>query len=265
MSYSGNFYKNILQSSASGDAWIHQSHRSTWRSAIIGSQIRKAPLGKNEIRKTLSIKAKNAGLQLEGKRVSNHSARKTCISRLLYADKKKKISVILSRVDRSESRDESISSVQNQEYQVATRSTAAIATSNVMEMHWLASHERASTLFHCSRFCRCKRTSIIGSTFQIFHGDVKILKSNRNKRPFVIESDEDDWLHSYFFRFQLISTAAFSCSITTNGRNIYIFLRSTKIFGKKNKQQVAAVIFDKFRHKPFLNSCSVFLRCSRHQ
>ena len=43
--------------------------------------------------------------------------------------------MILSRVDCSESRDESISSVQNQEYKVATRSTAAIATSNVMEMH----------------------------------------------------------------------------------------------------------------------------------
>ena len=43
--------------------------------------------------------------------------------------------MILSRVDRSESRDESISIVQNQEYQVATHSTAAIAASNVMEIH----------------------------------------------------------------------------------------------------------------------------------
>ena len=48
--------------------------------------MRKPPLGKNEIRKSLSIKAKNAGLQLEGKRVTNHSARKTCISRLFDAD-----------------------------------------------------------------------------------------------------------------------------------------------------------------------------------
>ena len=48
--------------------------------------MRKPPLGKNEIRKSLSIKVKNAGLQLEGKRVTNHSARKTCISRLLDAD-----------------------------------------------------------------------------------------------------------------------------------------------------------------------------------
>ena len=165
--------------------------------------------------------------------------------------------MILSRVDRSESRDESISSVKNQEYQVATHSTAAIATSNVMEIHWLASHKRASTVFYRSRFCRCRRTSITGSTFQIFHGDVKILKNNRNKRLFVIES--------YFFSFQLISTRAFSCSIITDARNMYIFLRSRKFFGKKNKQPVAAGIFDKFRHKPLLNSCSVFLRCSRHQ
>ena len=46
----------------------------------------KAPLGKNEIRKSLSMKAKNAELQLEGKKVSNHSAEKTCISRLLDAN-----------------------------------------------------------------------------------------------------------------------------------------------------------------------------------
>ena len=48
--------------------------------------MRKPPLGKNEIRKSLSIKAKNAGLQLEGKRVTNQSARKTCISKLFDAD-----------------------------------------------------------------------------------------------------------------------------------------------------------------------------------
>ena len=46
----------------------------------------KALLGKNEIRKSLSMKAKDAELQLEGKRVINHSAEKTCISRLLDAD-----------------------------------------------------------------------------------------------------------------------------------------------------------------------------------
>ena len=43
----------------------------------------RSPLGKNEISKFLSTAAKNAGLQ---GRVTNHSVRKTCISRLLNAD-----------------------------------------------------------------------------------------------------------------------------------------------------------------------------------
>ena len=43
----------------------------------------RSPLGKNEIGKFLSTAAKNAGLQ---GRVTNHSVRKTCISRLLDAD-----------------------------------------------------------------------------------------------------------------------------------------------------------------------------------
>lgn len=46
----------------------------------------KAPLRKNEIGMFLFTVAKNAGLQQEGKRVTNHSVRKTCISRLLDAD-----------------------------------------------------------------------------------------------------------------------------------------------------------------------------------
>jgi len=43
----------------------------------------RSPLGKNEIGKFLSAGAKHAGLQ---GRVTNHSVRKTCISRLLDAD-----------------------------------------------------------------------------------------------------------------------------------------------------------------------------------
>ena len=43
----------------------------------------RSPLGKNEIGKFLSTAAKNAGLP---GRVTNHSVRKTCISRLLDAD-----------------------------------------------------------------------------------------------------------------------------------------------------------------------------------
>ena len=46
----------------------------------------KAPLGKNEVGKFLSTTAKNAGLHREGKKVTNHSVRRTWISRLLDAD-----------------------------------------------------------------------------------------------------------------------------------------------------------------------------------
>ena len=46
----------------------------------------KSPLGKNEIGKFLSTAAQKACLQKEGKQITNHSVRKTCISRLLDAD-----------------------------------------------------------------------------------------------------------------------------------------------------------------------------------
>ena len=45
----------------------------------------RSPLGKNEIGKFLSTAAQKASLHREGKRVTNHSVRKTCISRLLDA------------------------------------------------------------------------------------------------------------------------------------------------------------------------------------
>ena len=99
----------------------------------------KAPLGKNEIGKFLSTAAKNAGLHREGKKVTDHSVRKTRSSRLLDADvpenfvaqlsghksmeslqsyksastkHQKRMSLTLSRADVSGSRDEALSSVQ---------------------------------------------------------------------------------------------------------------------------------------------------------
>ena len=46
----------------------------------------RSPLGKNEIGEFLSTAAQKAGLHREWKRVTNHSVRKTCTSRLLDAD-----------------------------------------------------------------------------------------------------------------------------------------------------------------------------------
>ena len=45
----------------------------------------RAPLEKNKIGKFLSTALKNAGLHREGKKGTNNSVRKTCISRLLDA------------------------------------------------------------------------------------------------------------------------------------------------------------------------------------
>ena len=101
----------------------------------------KAPLGKNEVGKFLSTTAKNAGLHREGEKVTNHSVRKTCTSRLLdayvpenfvaqlsghksteslqsykstCAKHQKRKSLTLSRADLSGSRDEALLSVHNQ-------------------------------------------------------------------------------------------------------------------------------------------------------
>ena len=46
----------------------------------------KAPLGKNEIGRFLSKGIEKAGIQVPGSKISNHSVRKTCISRLLDAN-----------------------------------------------------------------------------------------------------------------------------------------------------------------------------------
>ena len=104
----------------------------------------------------MSTAAKNAGLQREGKKVTNHSVRKTCISRLLDAEvsenfvaqlsghksteslqsyksasakHQKRMSLTLTRADVSGSRDEALSSVHNQGFQAVTRSTTDTAAS----------------------------------------------------------------------------------------------------------------------------------------
>ena len=57
---------------------------------------------------------------------------------------------------------------------------------------WFSEQEnyQSSDLFHRSSFCRCKLNigSISRCTFQIFHGDVKIVQNGR-KRRIVIDSD----------------------------------------------------------------------------
>ena len=79
--------------------------------------------------------------------------------------------MILSRVDRSESRDGSISSVQNQEYQVATRSTAAITE-------------------HHSQLCTKLFEAIVADPDHKLHGLLpqknNVVYNFRYNRPFVL-------------------------------------------------------------------------------
>ena len=192
---------------------------------------------KNDIGKFLSTAAKNAGLYKEGKKVTNHSVRKTCISRLLDADvpenfvaqlsghksteslqsyksasakHQKRMSLTLSRADVSGSRDEALSSVHNQGFEVVTRSTTDIAASSTTTT--LIDQSSDPLLSSTAPiFTGANIGSISGCTFQIFHGNVKIVQNER-KRRIVIDSDEDDWLWSYFLStlssFELIFTAS---------------------------------------------------------
>ena len=75
--------------------------------------------------------------------------------------------------------------------------------------------KRSVTVFHRSSFYRCKLNivSIGRYTFQIFHGNVKIVQYER-KRRIVIDSDEDDWLWSYVCQLRPVSNLDFHLTLT---------------------------------------------------
>ena len=100
------------------------------------------------------------------------------------------MSLTLSRAYVSGSRDEALSSVHNQEFEVATRSTTDIvASSTTTTLIDQSSDPLLSSTTPV--FTGANTGSISGCTFQIFHGNVKIVQNER-KRPIVIDSDEDD-------------------------------------------------------------------------
>ena len=98
----------------------------------------------------------------------------------------------LSRADVSGSRDEALSSVHNQGFEVVTRSTTDIAASSTTTT--LIDQSSDPLLSSTAPiFTGANIGSIRGCTFQfqIFHGNVKIVQNER-KRRIVIDSDEDD-------------------------------------------------------------------------
>ena len=175
----------------------------------------KSPLGKNEIGKFLSIAAQKAGLQREGKQITNHSVRKTCISRLLDADipenfvaqlsghknteslqsyksasstHQRRMSLTLSRA-RSNSEESTVSSVQN--LQMASCSSSENASTSTAVNSMMKSSVDPLLSSATPVFAGANVGSISGCTFQIFHGNVKFVQTEK-KRRLVIESDDDD-------------------------------------------------------------------------
>ena len=75
--------------------------------------------------------------------------------------------------------------------------------------------KQSVTVFHRSSFYRCKLNigSIDSCTFQIFHGNVKIVQ-NESKRRIVNDSDEDDWLWSYVCQLCPVSNLDFHLTLT---------------------------------------------------
>ena len=176
----------------------------------------RSPLGKNEIGKFLSTAAQKAGLHREGKRVTNHSVRKTCISRLLDADipenfvaqlsghksteslqsyksasssHQRRMSLTLSRAPSSSEKSTTVSRVEDLQMAScsSSRNESSIAAVNSM-MNSNVDPLLSST---APVFAGANIGSISGCTFQIFHGNVKIVQAQK-KRRLIIESDDDD-------------------------------------------------------------------------
>ena len=97
----------------------------------------------------------------------------------------------LSRAEVSGSRDEALSSVHNQGFEVLTRSTTDIAASSTTTT-LIAQSSDPLLSSTTPIFTGANIGSISGCTFQIFHGNVKIVQNAERTRRIVIDSDEDD-------------------------------------------------------------------------
>ena len=167
----------------------------------------RSPLGKNEIGKFLSTAAQNAGLHREGKRVTNHSVRKTCISRLLDADIPENFVAQLTGHKSTESLQSYKSASSNHQRRMSltlsrarSSSEKSTAVSNVedLQMASCSSSQNASTIAAVNSmmnssvdpllsstapvFAGANIGSISDCTFQIFHGNVKIVQAEKKRR-----------------------------------------------------------------------------------
>lgn len=181
---------------------------------------KKCPLGKNEIGKFLTKAADNAGLQRSGAKVSNHSVRKTSISRLLDANTPeifvaqlsghKSLQSLQSYKTASTQHQRQMSNVLSRTTQSAVshqadqlrpstppsnrvenmHPTSSSLQTQLQSFETTASREVPDTNSQAV-FAGANISSISGCQFQIFNGPVKILHEGSRKR-LRIESDEED-------------------------------------------------------------------------
>ena len=119
---------------------------------------------------------------------------------------------------------------------------------------------QSSDLFHRSSFCRCKLNigSISRCTFQIFHGDVKIVQNER-KRRIVIDSDGRLTLKlclltmsSFEFNFH-----SFKLRLSLDPDLIHISIKKVLFDRQKALSRIleSTIAFVRFRYKVFLKFC----------
>ena len=155
------------------------------------------------------------------------------------------MSLTISRADLSGSGDEALSSVHNQGFEVVTRSTtdiAASSTTTTLIDQW-SDPLLSST---APIFTGANIGFISGCTFQIFHGNVEIVQNER-KRRIVIDSDENDWLWSYF-----LSTLSNFASIFTASLDTEILFDRRETLSRVLESTTA---FLRFRYRAFLKFC----------
>ena len=119
---------------------------------------------------------------------------------------------------------------------------------------------QSSDLFHRSSFCRCKLNigSIIRCTFQIFHGDVKIVQNER-KRRIVIDRDGRLTLKlclltmsSFEFNFH-----SFKLRLSLDPDLIHISIKKVLFDRQKALSRIleSTIAFVRFRYRVFLKFC----------
>ena len=171
----------------------------------------KCPLGKNQIGKFPSTAAKNAGLpQVSGAKVTNHSVRKTSISRLLDADMPENFVAQHSGHKSTESLQSYKSAGKKQQWQmswVLSRVSSitqpcqlclvllpvfckCVSQTIKPHVHLSTQQTNLETTRRIPRFSQVF-IAVQGCSFQIFDGQVNFNLQNKH-RCVIIESDEED-------------------------------------------------------------------------